>query len=212
MLKAIIFDVDGVLVDSREANVAIYKKLFVLAGYPEPSREEILALFHMPLWQSIQKITGTTDDAEVDRIWNMAQDDRDSIQDISLFEFPDNLEVVLETLYGKYRLAIVTSRIRVGMNDVFRAKDLRHLFDEVVVYEDYDNPKPHPEPLHVALKRLKLTADEVVYIGDAHTDVEAARDAGVRIIHVAEEKHDDATAGIKELSELLDAIQDLADN
>lgn len=49
MIKAIIFDVDGVLVDSREANVAFYQSLLQKAGYPKPSPEAIQACFHLPL-------------------------------------------------------------------------------------------------------------------------------------------------------------------
>jgi phosphoglycolate phosphatase-like HAD superfamily hydrolase len=65
-------------------------------------------------------------------------------------------------------------------------------------------------PLLVALKKLKVDAKEAIYIGDSETDIEAARDAGMKSIHLATSPHTDATAGIKEFNELIAAIDSLA--
>lgn len=205
MLKAIIFDIDGVLVDSREANVDFYQKLFVKAGYSKPSRKEILDLFHLPLRESIEVITGVTDQVEVQRIWEMARDD-DS-RDASLLKFPERLEEILEHLHKNYRLAIVTSRIRVGVDFVFTAKEIKHYFDVVVAYEDYNNPKPHPEPLLVALQKLQVTTKEAIYIGDSDTDIEAAKAAQVESIHLSASPHPDASAAVQEFEGLIGAIE-----
>jgi phosphoglycolate phosphatase-like HAD superfamily hydrolase len=74
MLKVVIFDVDGVLVDSREANVALYQAILHKAGYNNVSRQAILECFHMPLWQSIEKLTGSQDQEEIRKIWESAHD------------------------------------------------------------------------------------------------------------------------------------------
>jgi pyrophosphatase PpaX len=208
MLKAIIFDIDGVLVDSREANIALFQKLLAKGGYPKPSREDVMGCFHLPLWQSLEKLTKSNDQAEIKRIWELAHDP--VLRDGGLLEFPHQLEQVLETLHKQYKLAVVTSRIKAGVEDIFNQKEIRHLFDVVVTFEDYRQPKPHPEPLLVALERLNLTADEAIYIGDSESDIIAATAANMRSIHLSDTKHEHATAGIKEFQELLEAISRIA--
>lgn len=57
MIKAVIFDIDGVLVDSYEANFQFYTKLFKTAGYTGPSRKDYSYLFHLTMKDLIKKIT-----------------------------------------------------------------------------------------------------------------------------------------------------------
>lgn len=205
MIKAIIFDVDGVLVDSREANIYLFQKLLKKAGYPPASREEILSCFHLPLWQSLEKLTGSKDQTEIKRVWDMYTDA--SLRQSSLFIFPEKLEQILENLHKTYRLAIVTGRTRFGMENVFSVKDIRRLFEVIVTFDDYKNPKPHPEPLLVALKSLALSADEAIYVGDSETDIEATRAAGMKSIFLSNRAHPDATVVIAEFDELIRAIE-----
>jgi len=207
MIKAVIFDVDGVLVDSRDANVAFFQKLLAKAGYPDVSKEAVLDCFHLPMWQTIEKLTGETDQNEIQRIFDIAHDS--SLRDSSLLKFPDKLEELLENLHKKYKLAIVTSRIKVGVDDIFSARAIEHLFDVVVSFEDYDNPKPHPEPLIVALERLGIGADVAVYVGDSASDIEAAKAAGMRSIFFSlSNTHPDATHIINSLNDIEKTLED----
>ena len=207
MLKAVIFDIDGVLVDSKEANIDLYKKLLVKAGYPEPTREAILNRFHLPLWQSIEVLTGLADQKEVERIWRMI--DEPGIRNPALLKFPTELLDTLTALHRKYRLAIVTSRVRMGVKEVFEAGKIGHLFDVAVAFEDYSKPKPDPEPLLLALKQLGVTAAEAIYIGDSDSDIDAANSAGMRSIHLSRSPHPSATVVAREFKELLQAIHSL---
>lgn len=207
MVEAIIFDVDGVLVDSRNANVAFFQALLAKAGYKGIRKEEILACFHLPLWQSLEQLTDSDDQHEIRRIFEMASDP--SLRNRDLLEFPEKLEDTLEELHRKYKLAIVTSRIKAGVEHIFTAREIRHLFDIVITFEDYANPKPHPEPLQVALGKLNLKADQVIYVGDSKTDVEAAKAADVRCIFLSPDYHKDAVARIEKLQELINVIETL---
>jgi pyrophosphatase PpaX len=206
-IKAVVFDVDGVLVDSTDSNVALYEILLVKAGYKKPSREEIIACFHMPLWQSLEILTKSTDQREIKRVSDMVYDP--DIHTSDLLKFPANLEKILLELHKYYKLAVVTSRIKLGMEHIFDVRDIEHLFDEVVVFEDYKNPKPHPEPLLLAAKRLNVKPSEAIYIGDSHTDIEAAKSAGMKSIHLAPEKNIDADVGITSFGGIVDAVKQL---
>jgi pyrophosphatase PpaX len=204
MLKAVIFDVDGVLVDSKRAVIAFYSSLFKEAGYNDISREDIAKCFHLPLVHSIRELIGC-DDEEVNRIKSLAVNSEHRSRE--LYEFPEKLDHVLESLYRRFKLAIVTSRIRYGVQHIFDVKEMAHYFDEVIAFEDYSEPKPSPEPLLVALDRLQVSADQAIYIGDSDTDIEAATSAGMPSIHLATKHHKDATHGIERFEELLDVIE-----
>ena len=206
MVKAVIFDIDGVLVDSRRANIELYKHILGRAGYRIPSDEEILACFHLPLKQSIVKLAGVDED-KAEQLFAFAKAERPDMS--QFFTFPEKLREVLESLHTKYKLAVVTGRIRIGIEEVFGKAEIGHLFDVAIAFEDYENPKPHPEPLLIALERLGVSADEAMYIGDSDTDIEAARAANMRSIHLSRTPHPDATAVISEFHELLEAIHSL---
>jgi pyrophosphatase PpaX len=207
-IKAVIFDVDGVLVLSQNSNVAFYKKLLDKAGYKTITRQQVLDCFHLPMRQTIEKLTGSKDSEEIQRIFEMGSNDM-SLRDSSLLEFPEKLEETLEELHKKYRLAIVTGRIKNGVNNIFSAIDIGHLFDVIISYEDYTNPKPHPEPLLTAAERLEVDTAEAVYVGDSPSDIEAAKAANMKSIYLAKEPHLDASGHIIELKELVEAIEQL---
>ncbi len=118
MIKAVIFDVDGVLVDSGAANVAFYRKLLVRAGYPEPSDKQVNSVFHLPLVGAVQELIGKgpLEEAEMDRIWELVR--LPDSYDLSLLKLPPKLKEVLDELHIAYRLAVVTSRIKSGTDDV----------------------------------------------------------------------------------------------
>src|SRR3989344_2848171 len=207
-VKAIIFDVDGVLVDSKESKAAFFQTLLKRAGYTDISHEEVSASFHLPMWQAIEKLTRSNDQSEIQRIWKMGHDA--DLRANGLLKFPDQLEDVLEKLHEKYRLAIVTSRIKIGVDELFNIRKMGHLFDVVVTFEDYKNPKPHPEPLEKALNKLRVKSNEAIYIGDSATDVEAAKAANVKCIFISRENHPDATATVREFNQLIVALESIA--
>src|SRR5687767_13212277 len=140
-IKAIIFDVDGVLIDSRDANVELFTSLLKKAGYARPAAEEILSCFHLSLWHTLEKLLKTENPSEIQRVWDMASESASSTT--SLLRFPKDLKKTLSKLHPHYRLAVVTSRIRAGLDDVFDALGVDHLFETYVTFEDYKNPKPH---------------------------------------------------------------------
>ncbi len=72
--------------------------------------------------------------------------------------------------------------IRRGAFDALHAKKMHEYFDVIVAFGDYSRPKPDPEPLFVAIKKLWSRPEETVYIGDAMADMKAANSAGVRFI------------------------------
>lgn len=199
-IKAIIFDVDGVLIDSKAANIQLFTSLLKKAGYDKPTKNEILDCFHLSLWHTLEKLLKTKDPKKIQPVWDMAIES--TAKTTHLFRFPKDLKSTLDKLHSHYRLAVVTSRVRTGLEGVFDDLDISKFFETYVTYGDYRNPKPNPEPLLVALERLGLKPRDAVYVGDSVTDVEASRAAGIKVVHISEEGHQDADIRIGSLSQL----------
>jgi pyrophosphatase PpaX len=207
-LRAVVFDVDGVLVDSREANIKLLQTLMQQAGYKKPASEEILACYHLPLWQTLEKLTGSQDQQEISRIWHLAHDP--NLHHVHLIKFPKDLKRTLSDLSDKYRLGVVTGRIKLGLEEIFAASDIGHFFDAIVTFEDYKHPKPHPEPLLLAAKLLEVSPKEAIYVGDSSSDVASARAAGMKSIHICDDDDKIADTCVRGVDGLLEAVGQLA--
>ena len=181
MIKAVIFDVDGVLLDSFEANFKFFQNLMYHTGHPLPTREDFSGLFHMTMWDAIKHLTDLSDEQDIQKIWEVAKS-REVAYPIELLAIPDGAEPVIRTLQKTYTLGIVTSRIRESVFEAPALAKLKDCFKVVVSYTDTQNHKPHPEPLILATQKLGVLPEECVYIGDAATDVQAAHTAGMKII------------------------------
>jgi len=79
----------------------------------------------------------------------------------------------------------------------------------VVTYEDYSNPKPHPEPLLVANRKLGIKPQEAVYVGDSPSDIASAKAANMKSIYLSVKPHPDATGHIVELKNIMSIIENL---
>ncbi len=181
MIKAVIFDIDGVLLDSFEANLKFFQTLMMKVGYPPPTRLGFAAVFHLNMMEVIKELTKSSSADEIKKIWELGRS-REVEYDLDLLLTPDGAVEVIHRLSESYLLGIVTSRIRESVYEVPQLRKLEKYFKVVVSYQDTENHKPHPEPLLLAAQKLALKPEECIYIGDAESDVKAARAAGMKII------------------------------
>ncbi len=181
MIKAILFDIDGVLIDSFESNLAFYNSLLEKGGYAGPTREEYLPLIHLDMKRTIAHVSKSESVEEIERIWLMGVN-REVKYPHELIKTPENVENIVKELRKKYILGIVTSRVRIGIDELPIYKELKEYFKVAVSYEDTENHKPLPDPLLFAAKELDIDPKACVYIGDTNSDVEAALAAGMKVI------------------------------
>lgn len=106
MLKAILFDRDGTLMDSQEINRQFWRDLIKRAGYPEPSSFEVEKVLHKTVWDGIKDLIKKEDEKEIQRIFDLK------------FAVPYHTELikylpveaeVLRNLSQQYKLALVTN-------------------------------------------------------------------------------------------------------
>lgn len=208
-IKALLFDVDGTLLDSFESNFAFIRELMKEKGYRPPAREEFLSLFHTSLWDVIKTLTKLTDDTEIQNIWNFARNNTAGLKTKPAV-MPDGAEETVKLLSERYALGIATSRVKSTVYEPPLAA-LRPYFKVAVVYEDTINHKPHPEPLFLAAEKLGVSPDECVYIGDAETDMRASIAAEMHFVHFGSAPPAGAKYSVRTFKELPALIQSLSE-
>lgn len=175
---AVLFDLDGTLIDSTELIVESYRHtLRELAGF-EPSRAEIIAGFGTPLIENLRRLS--PDPALVAEMMEVYSEYNARRHDELVTPFPDAVQTVRELSAAGYRLAIVTGKRRRYALMGLSYCGLEPYFEVVITPESTDRGKPHPEPVEAALRGLGAEANRSFLVGDSPHDIASARAAGVK--------------------------------
>ncbi|MDP2360785.1 MAG: HAD family phosphatase [bacterium] len=123
---------------------------------------------------------------------------------------------VLETLFGRFTMGIVTSSEREPFEIIHRRAGLLPFFQFVLAHGDFTHSKPHPEPYLRALERSGFRQDECLVIEDTERGLAAATAAGLRCVVVPTElargcAFHGAWRVLEILADLLDLLPDSAD-
>lgn len=208
MIRAVIFDIDGVLLDSFEANLKFYQNLMTRSGYPSPTREEFPAIFHLSMWDAIKRLTGLNSEEDIRNIWEMGKS-REVEYPLELLSVPTSAEQIIKILSKSYLLGIVTSRVKESVYEAPKLAKLQKYFKVAVSYDDTENHKPHPEPLLLAAQKLGVKPGESVYIGDVENDIKAARAANTKVILFSKNHLNGADAYTSSFEKLPELIKTL---
>ena len=205
MIKAVIFDIDGVLIDSFEANHKFFCDLLKKFGHNFYDKEEYRHHFHVPMKGLIKHSSKLEDEEEIEKIWRAGRD-KEVPYPHKLLTAPEQMNEIIEKLSKDYKLGIVSGRVRESIYSVPQLKKLEEYFKVVVAYQDTDNHKPHPDPLLLAAQKLGISPEECVYIGDAESDIVAAKAAGMKSIMYARNKSQSADVSTSVFSEIPELI------
>jgi len=203
VFRGIIFDCDGVLFSSHEANLAYYNRVLEQMG-------------ERPVWAADEErahLCHTAASPEVFR--QLLGEDRMSealalAAEVDYRQFlhhmhpePEMVET-LHQLSARMPLAVATNR-GTSMPGILRHFDLASYFTEVVTSRDVPRPKPAPDMLQLAAKRLGLAVDSLLFVGDSDLDRQAAAAAGVAFVAYRNPAGGDWS--IERHSELLEIVE-----
>ena len=208
MIKTILFDIDGVLIDSFEANFRFIQALFVKGGYPPPTREEYVPLFQMTMMDVIKTVT--ISEKEIERMMQIGKENRSDMYSYDLITAPKRMKEILQHLHTTYTLGVVTSRLKKFIFDIKQLELVKEYFTIVVSFEDTEKHKPDPAPLLYAINTLHILPEEIIYVGDQQADFLAARAAGTKIIMVTKESFPNADACITSFDDIPNAMLKVA--
>jgi HAD superfamily hydrolase (TIGR01509 family) len=179
-IRGVIYDCDGVLFDSLEANRWFYSSFCAALGR-DPLTEEELGYAHShTVHEAIHHIFRNFPEKEREALERFARMDPE--ESASRLKLEPNIIAALEALKARgIRLAISTSRTT-NMGYILKKFALEPFFDLVVTTRDVQNPKPHPESIEKILQGFSLEKEEVFLVGDSETDRRTALAAGVKFI------------------------------
>jgi len=196
MLEAVIFDLDGTLVDTPK--VIVETALAALDGrarsMPEP--QAIRATIGLPLSVAFSGLLGLPEGSpeveevvrEYRRLWR-----GNVIPRSAELLYPSVAEGVQLLHDLRLRLAVATSKARSGAVMQLEAAGIAKHFDVIAGYDSVERPKPDPQmALHV-LERLAAAPQRSVVVGDTTHDLLMAHGAGLRAVAVTYGAHDEAT-------------------
>jgi HAD superfamily hydrolase (TIGR01509 family) len=175
---AIIFDCDGVMFDSRQANINFYNHLLARFDLPPIKESDIPIVHTTTAEESVRHLfRGTPYEKEAQALRlgvNYSPFIRDMHMEPGLME-------LLRLLQHRCGLAVATNR-STTIGQVLRHFGLEAFFDIVVSSLDVKRPKPHPESLQKILAFFRIPPEQSLYVGDSHIDAETADAAGVPFI------------------------------
>jgi len=177
-LRAVLFDLDGTLIDSTDLIVDSYVHTYRAHGRVM-AREQILADLGLPLYDTLGRYFQGEDlkaAAATYLDFNLARHD-DGVRNMAGI-----VDLVRRLRAAGLRLAVVTSKLGDTARRGLALCRLDGMFEHVVAKEDTPRHKPDCEPLLLALALLEVDAAETAYVGDSPLAVEAAAGAGVRSI------------------------------
>ncbi len=115
-----------------------------------------------------------------------------------VYRYPES-EAVLRELSGRYRLGIVSNGASATQWGKLHTSGLAGYFETVVISGDVGIEKPDPEIFRIALAKMRLSADEAVFIGDHPLcDGIGALDAGMRVVWIDHGLHSGIPDGVME--------------
>lgn len=176
--SAVIFDCDGVMFDSRQANNDFYNHLLARFQLPPMSAaqeefahmrttvESVDLLFrHSAHREAAQRLRATLDYSPF----------------LSSMILDPDLKPLLERLKPRFGLGVATNRTNT-IGEVLTHHGLRAYFDIVVSALDVRSPKPDPEPLLKILAHFGLAPRQALYVGDTAVDAQTALAADVPFV------------------------------
>ena len=208
MIRAILWDNDGVLVDTEG--------LYFQAGHEVLATQGVELTHKDFAEQSLQKGLSVFDflpdqNAELIEQLRLKRNARYSALLAKGVPIIDGVVETLKTFYGRVQMGIVTGSLRDHFDIVHAKTDLLPFFDFVLAREDYEEAKPHPDAYLTAMRLHGLQPDDCVVVEDSERGCVAAAAAGLRVLAVpnALSKYGDFSSAYKVLNSVRDVVDEI---
>ncbi len=183
MLKAILWDNDGVLVDTDVLYFLATQEVLATAGIT--LTQEMFIDLILTQGRGAWHLAEAKGLAPADILMLRSQRDVRYLELLgSQAKVMDGVEEVLKILYGKYLMGVVTSSHREHFEFVHRRTGLMKYFAFVLTCEDYNKFKPDPEPYSAAVQKTGFKTEECIAVEDSERGLASAASAELKCIIV----------------------------
>ncbi len=179
-VQALIFDLDGTLIDSSEGVVAATNYALRQMGQADQSPETIKRYIGFPLKQMFADFTTASADKLYDHFQVKAAETV-----VASARALDGVDEVLAELDRRgLRMSIATTKTRSHLDGIIAKLGWANYFPSSVSGSDVSAPKPDPEAFSLALHKLNCRAESALAVGDTINDILAARRIPMRVASV----------------------------
>ena len=181
-IRCVVYDCDGVLFDSLEANTKLYNDLCALVGRG-PLREEEMQYVHThTVFEALHFIFGKENGLEKKALEILKEKQVDLKNYVMYLKMEPHLLEALESLKEKGILRVINTNRTTSMKYIMERFNLWPYFEMVVTALDVKNPKPHPESIEKIIQELHLNKEETVFVGDSDVDQQTAKSSGIKFV------------------------------
>jgi beta-phosphoglucomutase len=192
-IKAVVFDMDGVLIDARDWHYEALNRALGLLGYEITRYEHLTTYDGLPTSRKLRMLTVERGlPAELHGFLNSLK------QQYTLELVATRCKPVFHHQYALaqlkaagYRLGVASNSVRRTVEEMMERSDLMRYLDVVISNEDVTRAKPDPEMYLTAMERLGVLPTETLIVEDNENGVKAATAAGGNVLVV--EGPDDVT-------------------
>ncbi|AHK74572.1 HAD family hydrolase [Campylobacter coli] len=177
MKKTILFDLDGTLIDSTDAILNSFQGAFKILGLTPKNNEEIKNLIGHPLEHMFKILYH--EKAHLSQEFVLAYREIYSQIYLEQTTLLPKAKEALELAFEIADLGIVTTKGGKFTPLLLEHLGVKKFFKTLITLEDITNPKPHAEPILLALEKMQKTKENAYMIGDTILDIQAAMAANI---------------------------------
>ena len=180
-LKAVLFDLDGVIIDSFERQNTVFNDLRAKFGLKEIDEKE----FRKKLWGNSLEVNAKNYFKEQDlKELHIAYDNLVK-KHVDKSKLMDRAKDVLETIKKKkIKIGLATNTTAERAANDLGFHKIKHYFDAIVTADDVEKPKPYPDPIIKLCEKLNVMPDETIFVGDTKNDYKAGKAAGCFVVGI----------------------------
>lgn len=182
MIRALIFDLDGTLFDSTEANIKSYGQAFQEAGvtFNEAAYRKSFGLRFPEMMDTIAPALSMTDRERIKQLKSVYYE-----QNLNLVRPNQGLLALAQASKQAFKTALVTTASRKNVENLLAYFSVpRTLFDAIVTGERVQKGKPDPECYIIAMNALGVSPTESCVFEDSPVGIEAASSAGAFMVKI----------------------------
>jgi HAD superfamily hydrolase (TIGR01509 family) len=182
-IKAVVFDLDGVLFDACDLHFRALNKGLVDAGFEAISDEDHHGRFDgLPTRTKMKMLGIEGEDAQ--RVWELKQAATAEML-AEVVQIDTGTVALLQSLCDRgYKLACASNSIRMSVDIMVNGVGAAPFMEFTLSNEDVENPKPHPDIYLEACRRMELEPREVLVVEDNINGQRACLEAGCRLCAV----------------------------
>ncbi|MDH5810824.1 MAG: HAD-IA family hydrolase [Candidatus Methanomethylicaceae archaeon] len=183
VVKGIVFDLDGTLVDSVDSIWRSSDYVLRSNGYRGLDREDVVKVMGKTIFDLFLSVEPRLSPQEQHKLFEeYRRTYMNFIEHTKLI--PKVREILLFLRSRRLKMAVVTTKSRENAEKILSFFGIRSFFDLVIGFEDVREHKPSAEPIMRAAEGLGLQASELVVVGDTEVDIRAGREAGALTVAV----------------------------